>query len=262
MEHFEMTQEAYLIAREKLRSVFFFVLIGMVIGGSIGYLVTLSMPGNAYNFMTIIVFALLLSGIPYTWRAFGYTALTWKGFLIKFIITLLLGWIVTPFLLLMNFIQMKTYERRTVRQLMKEGECGNEKYLFTMICAATCVVAGVLYVAAEFMSVKFEWNLSGQSKGFLELIIIEIFVLVSSILWILFRSSTIVPMIDMLMDMVIMWFLRNAWFFVFIIFSEKMNAFMYLVFVWDVFVFLDAVVFVVMGLIKRGKTVRIEKTEE
>ncbi|MBP3470490.1 MAG: hypothetical protein J6K26_13375, partial [Lachnospiraceae bacterium] len=139
MEHFKMTQEAYLIAREKLRSVFFSVLIGMVIGGSIGYLMTLSMPGNAYNFMTIIVFALLLSGIPYTWRTFGYTALTWKGFLIKFVITLLLGWIVTPFLLLMNFIQMKTYERRTVRQLVKEGECRNEKYLFTMICAAACV---------------------------------------------------------------------------------------------------------------------------
>lgn len=253
MEQLELTQESYLVAREKLRSVFFSVLIGMVIGGSIGYLIAVGMPGNPYNYMTIVVFALLFSGMPYTWRAFGYRALNWKGFLIKFIVTIFLGWIVTPFLLLVNFLQMKIYEQRTVRQVVREGECGSDKYPFTMVCAVACAVCGILFWVTEWLCLKCDLKIGGINSNTLVVVILEISIVLTSILWVLYRSSMIVAVTDMLMDMVVMWYIRNIWVLVVGAISGKISILKYLAFGWEIILLLDAIIFIGCGLFQKGR---------
>lgn len=111
-----MSEVEYLRFKEKLRNIIISIVIGFVIGVLIG---KWSSPESSGWVVTGIMFA----GVPYAWSLIPVTFFGWAGLLIKLMISVILGWAITPIALIYNFLQMKRYEKHVkVASAVEEEE--------------------------------------------------------------------------------------------------------------------------------------------
>lgn len=86
-------------------------IIGMIFGGYIDS-----------SWFGIIFFGVMLAGMPYAWSVIPIFAFGFISIIIKLIIAICLGWVITPVAFIYNFIQMKRYEKYVLQHVMMEKE--------------------------------------------------------------------------------------------------------------------------------------------
>lgn len=255
----ELTGDSYLVTREELKSVFISMIIGFVIGVGVAVLM---FSGDEKTDLTtrieiMVIIGLLVSGTPYVWRHFPYIALGWLALLLKVVVSVFVGWFVTPLVLFLKFIQMKLYEGSLLRQMQREnpGIVGTVGYKMAGICAIVCVAVSigiwpVIYITGV---------VGGRTDLFF--IIYEIYIIITSILWVVYRTYSIIGVLDIAMDCVITWILRHLWIFFVMLISESVEI-PYMIWIvlfgMDGFIILDAVINSIKFLINSKRTVNIE----
>lgn len=251
-----MTEDSYLITRAELKSVFISMIIGFVIGVGIAVLM---FSGDETTELTtkigiMVIIGLLVSGTPYIWRHFPYIALGWGALLIKVVVSVCVGWIATPLVLFFKFIQMKLYEGRLLRQMQREnpGEAGSAGYKMAGICAIACVA-----VSIGIWPVAYITEVIGGNED-LFMICYEFYIIITSILWVVYRTYSIIGVLDIVMDCVITWILRHLWIFCVMMVAESVESVWVAVFGLDVFIIIDAVINVIKFLTGNKRTVNIE----
>lgn len=255
MDKFLVTEEYYMMVREKLRGMFLSIIAGFVIGGVIGHLMSLIGSGESSqsHFMYIFSFGVLVAGAPFVWKSSSAVPLTIGAAVIKAIASVLAGWLVTPIMLLVYFVQLKGYEIRYARMTKEKSSS-----LYLIIMSIVPVIFIILFIIAE-LSEKKVINIDNYL-----LIGYEVIILVTSILWVLCRSCKLSNFIDIPMDIFTMWFVRNYVLVLFaFIFGELRINIPYLPFIVEFIVFIDATLFVIAGIIKRlsGKNIHVSEDE-
>lgn len=259
MRSIEMTEDSYLTARAEMKSVFISMIIGFVIGVAIAVIM---FSGDEKTDLTtrieiMVIIGLLVSGTPYVWRHFPYIALGWLALLLKVIVSVFIGWFVTPLVLFFHFVQMKLYEGRLLRQMHRENpdEAGSSGYKMAGICAIACTAVGI-----GIWPVVYVIGVIG-GRGDLFLILYEAYIIITSILWVIYRTYSIIGVLDIAMDCLITWILRHLWmFFVFLI-TESVgltDLVWFVLFGLDGIILIDAIINTIKFLIGNKGTVNIE----
>ena len=120
MKKSELTEVSYLVAKEELKSTFISMIIGFIIGAVLAWVVTMGSSESSGRIMMMVFIGLVLSGTPYVWKHFPYIALGWLSLLIKLVVSVCLGWIITPITLIYHWIEVKVYEGKIRRQQKQE----------------------------------------------------------------------------------------------------------------------------------------------
>ncbi len=83
-----------------------------VVAGVVGAIVLGHMSGEGFNFMVGILFGVFLAGIPFGWKWMSniFTAVSFQAVFIKFFLSLVLGWIALPIIIIKDIIAYVTAE--------------------------------------------------------------------------------------------------------------------------------------------------------
>lgn len=105
-----MTEMEYVRFKESLRGVIIKIIIGAIIGYFVGgaMMANGSDPDVADRIEGVLMFA----GFPYAWTKIPVFAFGMISLIIKFVVAIALGWIITPIALIYDLIQVKAYEKR------------------------------------------------------------------------------------------------------------------------------------------------------
>lgn len=259
MRSIELTEDSYLITRAELKSVFISMIIGFIIG--VGIAVIMFSGDDKTELTTkigiMVIIGLLVSGTPYIWRHFPYIALGWGALLIKIVVSVCVGWIATPLVLFFKFIQMKLYEGRLLRQMHRENpdEAGSAGYKMAGICAIICTA-----VSIGIWPIIYVIGVVG-GNGDLFMVFYEIYIIITSILWVIYRTYSIIGVLDIAMDCLITWILRHLWIFCMMIIAESVgitNLIWVVLFGLDGFIIVDAIISSIKFLAGNKRTVNIE----
>lgn len=121
MKRSELTEVSYLTAKEELKSTLISMIIGFIIGAVIAWMTTMSGMDTRPRIMITILLGLVMSGTPYVWRHFPYIALGWVSLLIKLVVSVCLGWVITPVTLIYHWVEVKVYEGKMRREQKAEA---------------------------------------------------------------------------------------------------------------------------------------------
>lgn len=104
----------YLQFKGSFRKILIQTLIGFIIGMILGGY-------SDSGWFGIIFFGILLAGMPYAWSVIPVFAFGVVSIIIKIIVAICLGWVITPIAFIYNFIQMKRYEKSVLQHVMVEN---------------------------------------------------------------------------------------------------------------------------------------------
>lgn len=111
-----ISEVEYVRFKDKLRSGIIMIIVGLVIGVVLGIWL-----GGGIG--VAVMMGIMCAGMPYAWSVIPVIAIGWLSIIIKFVVAVFLGWIVTPIALVYNFIQMKRYEKAVQEHvLVEQGE--------------------------------------------------------------------------------------------------------------------------------------------
>lgn len=110
-----ISEVEYLEFKGKFRRVLIYTLIGFSVGLGIG---TYFEAG----WFASLVFGVLLAGMPYAWSVIPFGVAGIIAIIIKLLMAIFLGWIITPIAFIYHFIQMKRYERFLIQHTRMEND--------------------------------------------------------------------------------------------------------------------------------------------
>lgn len=108
----------YVTFKQSLRSVLIKTICGLCFGLIIGIYGIFT--EEDFGVLEAVMSILMFTGMPYAWTVLPFASYGCMGLFIRFIVSLLLGWIITPIVLTYNFIQMKRYEKNVQIFVQKE----------------------------------------------------------------------------------------------------------------------------------------------
>lgn len=97
-----VSEMEYLKFKNDFRNCLIMVVAGFVLGAVLGMM----MDTNP------IIFGIVCAGVPYAWKFIPFLPLGIVALIIKFIIAVILGWIITPIAFVYNFIQLQKYTKQ------------------------------------------------------------------------------------------------------------------------------------------------------
>lgn len=103
----------YLEFKRNFRKVFVYTIIGFFVGLIFGKY-------NDAGWSGSIAIGIVLAGMPYAWSVIPVFAFGIISIIIKLIVAVCLGWIITPIAFIYNFIQMKRYEKSVLQHIKLE----------------------------------------------------------------------------------------------------------------------------------------------
>lgn len=116
METKFISESEYLKFKNQLRTALGAAVIGFLIGVVSGIM-------NEMGFGEIILLGLGMACVPYAWMNLAsFKIIGCLSFVFKLVVSLYLGWIITPVALAYNLYQMKRYEKAVEQHLIKEEE--------------------------------------------------------------------------------------------------------------------------------------------
>ena len=123
-----VTDAQYYEFKSKLRGIIISIVIGFIIGGIIGLIIA---GDDGYQATFFILFGIVFAGVPYAWKLIPFWSMNVTGIMLKVIIALVGGWIITPISFIYNLIQYIRYGKRmqnhmTAEQQVKDNDVKRE----------------------------------------------------------------------------------------------------------------------------------------